>query len=81
MKKIIKALNEDSYGNEIVISEENIYIHDLDGYVIITYDRVEKVIRALEKVDITIMENFIQLITKIERDWVKTQSFFWCVVM
>ena len=76
MKKIIKALNEHSYGNEIVISEENIYIHDLDGYVFITYDRVEKVIRALEKVDITIMENFIKLITEIERDWVKTQSFF-----
>lgn len=76
MKKIIKVLNEHGYAYEIVISREKIYIHDLNGYVIISYQRTKKVIQTLEKVDIHIMENFIKLITEIEKDWVKTQSFF-----
>lgn len=63
MKEIIKILND--YGYEVVISKE--YINLEDPYdVFIIYDKEDRTVQTLKKVDSYIMEKFIQLIAEIE---------------
>lgn len=63
MKKIIKILND--YGYEVLISQEYIEltVYDTDDFLII-YDRKDKTVQTLRKVDVYIMEKFIQLIAE-----------------
>lgn len=66
MNKIIKILND--YGYDVVIGKENVYIDDSDGNIFISYDRDDRVIHTSKKVDVYIMEKFIQLIVEIEKE-------------
>ena len=71
MKEIIKILND--YGYEVVISKEYINLEDSPD-VFITYDREDRTVKTLRKVDVYIMEKFIQLIAEIEMETIKDEQ-------